>query len=53
MAGKELHKVYVYNLGLLSGNPTPTLSQLAISHLRSQRAADPSKRVVQLGKNCN
>ena len=46
------HKVYVDNLGYVSGNPYtyyyPQVANEAI--YEGQRAADPSKRVVQLGK---
>jgi len=46
------HKVYVDNLGYVSGNPYtyyyPQVSNESI--YEGQRAADPTKRVVQLGK---
>ena len=46
------HKVYVDNLGLVSGNPyTYYYPQAANQSIyEGQRAADPAKRVVQLGK---
>jgi len=46
------HKVYVDNLGYVSGNPyTYYYPQAANQSIyEGQRAADPSKRVVQLGK---
>ncbi len=46
------HKVYVDNLGLVSGNPyTYYYPQAANESIyEGQRAADPTKRVVQLGK---
>ncbi|MGB8030493.1 MAG: glycoside hydrolase family 31 protein [Terracidiphilus sp.] len=46
------HKVYVDNLGYVSGNPyTDYYPQAANESIyEGQRAADPTKRVVQLGK---
>lgn len=46
------HKVYVDNLGYVSGNPyTYYYPQAANESIyEGQRAADPTKRVVQLGK---
>jgi alpha-D-xyloside xylohydrolase len=46
------HKVYIDNLGDVSGNPYAYYSTQAANQgiYEGQRAADPTKRVVQLGK---